>query len=70
MIQQEKPADPMQRLIAAGTAECARLLERYRDGAYVNDGIAALAITQSILAAMQAEEDRIMLESDPLDVQH
>lgn len=73
MIQSTKPEDPvvvMQRLIAAGTAECARLLERYRDGAYVNDMVAAIAITQSILAAMLAEEDKIMLEQEPADVRH
>lgn len=70
MIQSTRPEDPMMRLIAAGSAECARLLQRYKDGAYVTDAVAAYAITQSILAAMQAEEDKIMLESEPTDVQH
>jgi hypothetical protein len=70
MIQSTKPEDPMLRLIAAGSAECARLLQRYKEGAYVTDAVAAYAITQAILAAMQAEEDRITLELESTDVQH
>ena len=70
MIQSTKPEDPMTRLIAAGSAECVRLLQRYKEGAYVTDVVAAYAITQSILAAMQAEEDRMTLEAEPTDVQH
>lgn len=70
MIQSANPEDPMLRLIAAGSAECVRLLQRYKEGAYVTDAVAAYAITQSILAAMQAEEDRILLEQETPDVQH
>lgn len=61
-------SDPMARLLAAGSAELARLLARYRDGAYQNDNIAALAMTTSILTAMQAEEDIMQLEQEPTDV--
>jgi hypothetical protein len=54
--------DPMVRLLAAGRARAKQILIRYKDGAYQSDDMAALAITQAIIVAMQSEEDDIEAE--------
>jgi hypothetical protein len=54
--------DPMVRLLAAGRARAKQILIRYKDGAYQSDDIAALAITQAIIVAMQTEENDIEAE--------
>lgn len=52
----------MDRLMAAGRARAKQILIRYKDGAYQSDDMAALAITQAIIVAMQSEEDDIEAE--------
>jgi len=52
----------MERIMAAGRARAKQVLIRYKDGAYQSDDIAALAITQAIIVAMQTEENDIEAE--------
>ena len=54
----------MDRLMAAGRVRAKQLLIRYKDGAYISDDMAATAIVQAVILAMQAEEAVIEREHE------
>jgi hypothetical protein len=59
--------NPMDRLMGAGRTRAKQILQLYKNGSYLSDDMAALAITQAIILAMQNEEAVIDAEREASD---